>query len=156
MLEVPADAPAVWLGLALAAAALLAVVGSLPAQSPPDATAAANAIDAVAVADPPAASVRRHGAAQVRVSPSTITLRNDAGTTAATVAFGPVTPVAEGGPLDAVLRGRHPAAVFASPGEFRRAVVEARDAAPTWSRSTRLVVRRASWGGVTVTLVGAR
>lgn len=156
MLEVPADVPAVWLGLALAGGVLLAVVVSLPAQAPPDAAAAANAVDAVAVADPPAASVRRHGATHVRLTPSSVALRNDAGTASAAVAFGPVTPVAVGGPFDAVLRGRHPAAVFAGPDGFRVAVVEARTGAPTWTRSTRLVVRRVSWDGVAVTLVGAR
>lgn len=152
MLDVPADVPAIWAGLALAGTVLLAAAGALPTTAPPDAAAAANAVDTVAGGDATRAH-RRVGARAARISPRQISLRNGAGSASATFAFGPVTPVS-GGPLEAVLAGTPPAAVFSTKEAFRQAVVTARSREPTWEPADRLVVRRVEWNEFEATLVG--
>lgn len=156
MLEVPADAPAVWVGLALASAGLLGVVVLLPTAPAPDAAAAAAVVDAVAVADGPASADRRLVADDVRIRPRGIDLRTDAGTATAPFAFGPVTPVQSGTALDRILRGEAPWNVFATHVAFGQAIEAATDRDPTWERASHLVVRRVQWRDVTVTLVGSR
>lgn len=154
MLEVPADAPAVWVGLTVASAALLGVVVLLPTAPAPDAAAAATVVDAVAVADGPAIAERRLVADEVRVRPGGIDLRNDAGIATASFAYGPVIPVRDGTRLHAVLHGTGPWDVFDTPEAFGRALESARDREPTWEPADRLVVRRVRWQDQAVTLVG--
>lgn len=155
MFELPADSPALLAGLAVAAAAFLAVTASMPARPAPDAAGVAETIDAVAAGEAPASARHPHDATAVRIGPHGAAMRNDAGTATATFAFGPVTPVTAGGPLRAVLAGAHPAEVFESPTAFRQAVVEARTTEPEWRPSVEIQVRGVSWDGYRVTLVGA-
>lgn len=155
MFGLPADSPALLAGLAVTAAAFLAVAGSLPTRPAPDAAGVAGTVDEVAAGDSPASASHRHEADSVRVGPHRLAMRNDAGTAKAMFAFGPVTPVGADGPLRAVLRGTHPSELFESPTEFRQAVIAARSAEPEWEPSTTIQIRGVSWDGHRVTLVDA-
>lgn len=155
MVELPGDTPALLVGLALAAAAFLAIAGSLPTSPPPDAAGVAGTVDDIAAGDAPATASQDHHAETVRLDPHGLAMRNDGGTARATFAFGPITPVGGDGPLEAVLQGAHPAAVFETHGEFRQAVAEARSEQPGWKTSTTIQIRGVSWDGYSVTLVGA-
>jgi hypothetical protein len=154
MFDAPLDAWYVWLGLSAASVAVFGVVVSLPVAPVPDAPAAADTIDRVSVTEYDTTASRTLDADAVSIEPRRIGLRNDAGTTHATLAY-PVAPVASGSRLAPLLRGAPPAAVFDSPTAFDRAVTEAVGREPTWTpANARLVVRHLSWGSVDVTLVG--
>jgi|AntRauTorcE11898_2_1112593.scaffolds.fasta_scaffold01155_3 hypothetical protein len=154
MLGPPIESPALHAGLVLAAAAFLAVVGSLPASPAPDAAGVANTVDRVVVAEAPAGAIEDHGADQVRIRPNGIAMRNDGGTAHATFAFGPVVPVRNGS-LRAVLEGESPEALFEDNAAFVDAVEVARNREPRWMRSDEIAIRGVSWDGDRVTLVGA-
>lgn len=154
MFELPADSPALLAGLAVAAAAFLAVTASMPARPAPDASGVAETIDEVVAAEEPATATHPHSATAVRIDAHGLAMRNDAGTAKATFAFAPVTPVTGDGSLRAVLRGAHPADAFEDPQAFRQAVVEARTADPEWHESSEIQARGVSWDGYRVTLVG--
>lgn len=154
MFDAPLDAWYVWLGLSVASVAVFGVVVSLPVAPAPDAPAVAGTIDRVAATAYDATASRSLDADAVRLGPRRVGLRNDAGTTHATLASS-VVPVATDGRLDELLRGGPPAAVFASPAAFDRAVTRAAQREPTWATAdARLVVRHLSWGSIDVTLVG--
>lgn len=156
MLEPPIDAIQVWLGLSLASVAVLGVVTALPTAPPPDATAAAGTVDAVASSRYAAATDHPLDGATVRLSPRRLRLDRGAATATATFAYGPVTPVEPGSPLARVLTGTSPDRVFDSPTAFRSAAERSRERAPiVASDANRLVVRRVTWRGTDVTLVGA-
>lgn len=154
MFDVPVDAWYAWVGTSLLAAAALAAALSIPAIPPPDAGAAANAIDAVAAR--PAATVDTvwTTATAVRVGPDRISLRNAAGTRSAPLVFGPVTPVAGDDRLDRLAAGADPEMLFDHPTGLARAADAARDRAPGWRRTDgELVVRRVRWEGYDVVIV---
>lgn len=153
MFELPADSPALLAGLAVTAAAFLAVAGSLPARPAPDAAGVAGSVDEIAAGNSPATASHRHEADSVQLDAYGLAMRNGGGTAKATFAFGPVTPVRANGPLRAVLRGTHPSELFESQTEFRQAVVAARSAEPEWESSTTVEIRGVSWDGYRVTLV---
>jgi hypothetical protein len=154
MFDVPLDAWYSWVGLSLASFALLGVVTALPTTAPPDATAVANTVDRVAASDHETTAEQPVDATAVRLGPHRVGLRNDGGTAHASYAFGPVTPVSEGSPLQRVLYGRPPGEVFDSQRAFHQALVTARTAEPTWESVERtVVVRRVSWEGVDAVLV---
>jgi hypothetical protein len=156
MFDVPLDAWYTWIGLALAGTAMFGAAASLPTTAPPDAAGVADTVDAVAASDYAATAEHPLDADAVRLGPHQIGLRNDAGTTHAAFAFGPVTPVPEGSVLQAVLYGTPPDAAFESRTAFQQAVIRARTREPTWEPVERtLVVRRVSWNGIEVTLVDA-
>ena len=154
MLGPPTDSPALYAGLVVAAAALLAVAGSLPTRPAPDAAGVADTVDRIAVADGPATASHDHAAEAVRLRPSGIAMRNDGGVARATFAFGPVVPVGNGS-LAAVLAGTAPESVFDDRAAFRAAVDAARERAARWVPSDRITVTGVSWDGDRVTLVGA-
>lgn len=154
MLGPPIDSPALHAGLVVAAAAFLAVVGSLPASPAPDAAGVADTVDRVAVGEAPAAATDDHIADCVRIRPNGIDMRNDGGTAHATFAFGPVVPV-RNGPLRAVLNGEPPESVFDDRAAFADAVEAARAHEPRWVVSEAIAIRGVSWDGDHVTLVGA-
>lgn len=153
--EFPTDTLPVWMGLAVASTALCGVVLGLPTGAP-NAAEPARTVDEVAASSYDATTTVRF-ATTTRFELGTHGLdRCHAGSCAhATFAFGPVTPVAAGSPLAAVLGGRPPEEVFDSSTEFGRVATEARSNAPVVVHATRLTVRHVTWGGVDVTLVGA-
>jgi hypothetical protein len=156
MFDAPVDAWYVWVGLAVASLALFGTAGSLPSTAPPDAAGAADTVERVAVASHETTAEHPVSADAIRLGPHRLALRNDGGTSHAAFAFGPVTPVADGSKLDAVLHGTPTDVVFDSRGGFQQAVVDARTRDPVWHPTDRsLVVRRVSWEGYDVTLVGA-
>lgn len=154
MFDAPHDAWYVWLGVSVASLAILGVVTSFPLAPVPDAPAVAGTVDRVSAAAYDTTASRTLDAHDVRIEPRRIGLRNDAGTTHATLAYS-VVPVAPGSPLLRLLRGAPPSAVFPSPAAFAAATRRAGEREPTWhaARET-LVVMRLSWGDVDVTLVG--
>jgi len=93
-LEAPMDAWYVWVGVALVSVGLAAFAVSLPAQPPPDAGRAAGAIDRVGASEYEAAASLDHDAQSIRIGPERVAMRNKGGTDRATLAFGPVVPVA--------------------------------------------------------------
>ena len=156
MFDVPVDAWYAWLGLSLASVAVFGVAGAIPASPPPDAAAVADTIDRVAGDTHPATAEHPLDAREIRLTPRGIHLRADAGTAHATFAFGPITPVREDSDLRAVLYGTPPERVFDSKRAMKQAVVDARSAGGDWRPVERtLVVRRLTWRGYGVTLVGA-
>lgn len=155
MFDVPVDAWYTWLGLAVASVAVFGVAAALPTAPPPDAAGVAGTVDRVASAEYVATAEHPLDADEVRLGRRRVGLRNDAGTTHATFAFGPVTPVQRGTPLADVLYGASPRRVYDSDAAFRRALRDARNRRPRWVEADgSLVVRHLRVGGDDVTLVG--
>jgi hypothetical protein len=156
MFDAPVDAWYVWLGLAVASLAVFGSASSLPTTPPPDAADTADTVDSVAAAEYETTAEHPLSAAAVRVGPHRLSLRNDAGTSHAEFAFGPVTPVGRDSRLERVLHGTPVDVVFADRRSFQEAGIDARAREPAWTAVDRsLVVRRVSWEGQDVTLVGA-
>ena len=154
MFEVPVDALYAWLGVATVGIAVLGVVVALPTTAPPDATAAADAVDRVAVGPPDAHGTAPIDAERYRLGPHQLSLRNTGGTASATFAYGPVTPVLADDRLELVLYGQDPATVFETRAAFQQAV-EAAQARSEWRQAPeRIEIRRVQWGETSVTLVG--
>ncbi|MFD1513490.1 DUF7283 family protein [Halomarina rubra] len=154
--EAPADTLPVWVGLAVASAALCGVALGLPTGTP-DASTVARTVDEAASSPHDATTTTRLSAAD-RLELGRHALDRCRGDACghATFTYGPVTPVGDGESLARVLAGRSPASVFDSPATFRRAVERAREDAPVVvDGATRLTARHVTWGGVDVTLVGA-
>jgi hypothetical protein len=155
MFDAPVDAWYVWLGLAVASLAVFGSASSLPTTPPPDAVGVADTVDAVAAADHETTAEHPLSASAVRVGPHRLALRNDAGTSHAEFAFGPVTPAARDTRLERVLHGTPVDVVFDDRQAFHQAVIDARTRDPSWRETDRsLIVRRVSWGAQDVTLVG--
>lgn len=155
MLGVPVDAWYVWLGLSLAGVALVGVGVTLPTAPPPAATAAADTVDRTMATERPATAEHPLDATAMRLGPRRIGLRNDAGTTHAAFAFGPVTPATESRPLRAILRGAPPDSRFETADALCDASADARSQSPRWRPvDGPLLVRHVVWGECDVTLVG--
>ncbi len=155
MFDTPVDAWYVWVGLAVASGAALAVATAIPAAAPPDATGAANTVDRVAASQHP--TVAEHplpGAEALRMSEDTLGLRGPGGTAHATIGHGPVTPAVSDHRLGRVLEGDPPERHFDSPEAFGRVATAARAAEPVWEPIDRLTVRRVTWEDVDVVLAG--
>jgi hypothetical protein len=155
MFDVPIDTVTLWAGLGAVSVAVLTIVTQAPTTTAPDATAVAATIDEVTTS--PAGSVERRPlrAQSWSLADGQFGLRNEAGTSHAALHRGAV--AARGRPLEPVLDGRRPDAVFSSPAVFRRAIDRARQRhrnASWWSTPDQLTVRHVSWGDVDVTLVG--
>ena len=156
MFDVPVDAWYVWFGLAVASVAVFGVAVQLPTEPPPDAAAAANAVDVIAASPHPASLTYPLIANEVKIGPERLALRSKEATAKASFAYGPVTPVQEGTLLWEVLQGARPAHVFESPQAFERAATAARERPAKWQPADdQLRARRISWEGVDVILVEA-
>jgi hypothetical protein len=155
MIGVPIDAWYTWLGLSLAGIALVGVAATLPTTPPPAAADAAETVDRTAATEHPATAEHPLDARSIRVGARQLGLRNDAGTTHATFAFGPVTPAAGSDGLRAVLRGAPPSTRFRSGTALCNAATAARRQTPQWRPvDGPLLVRHVVWEGCDVTLVG--
>lgn len=154
MLDVPSDAPSVWIALLVASAAIVGVVLSFPAAPPPDADRVAGAIDAVSATPHAATSTVPLDAERVRLGPRTVSMSGPGGNDTASLRFGRVVPV-RGGRLAMVLHGRSPRRVFSSALAYRRALQRARERPGRWRRAPAgITVRRVRYGEVTSVLVG--
>jgi len=155
MIGVPVDAWYIWLGLSLASAALVGIGATLPTAPPPAAADTADTVDRTAATAHPATAEHPLDARAIRVGPRRLGLRNDAGTTHATFAFGPVTPAVGSRGLRAVLRGAPPESRFDSGEALCAAGADARQQPSKWRPvDGPLIVRHVVWEGCDVTLVG--
>lgn len=166
-LEAPVDAWYVWLGVAIVSIGAGLVILSLPSEPPPDANQAANTIDDVATSPHNASAFYDHRADEVKISVTSITLRNDAGEKGASIAFGQMTPVRqhpdehaiEDG-LDVVRYDDDPRNVWDTPAEMNAWAEAVREHIDThgadWQESHGVVrVERVHWGDYSVTFVDA-
>lgn len=153
MLGPPVDAWPLWVGLTLASAAALGVVTELPRTAPPDATALARTVDGVAASDHAAVGEHPLRVDAIRVGPDRVALRRGDTVERATLRYGPVAPAFDGR-LATVLHGRPPDAVFDSRAAFAAAVRQARVESIWQPAPDHLLVRRVTWEGEDVTLVG--
>ncbi len=154
MFTVPIDAWYVWIGLTVFGLAAFGAASAIPSTPPPDANGAAETIDAVAASQ--YAAFGEHPvsrADEARIGSDSLSLRGSGGTAHASFGYGSVVPATEGD-LERVLLGDLPEHVYENPAAFATAVEAARDANPQWEPVDGLVVRRVSWEGVDVTLVG--
>lgn len=155
MFDAPIENWYVWLGVAAVSVAVLGVAVGLPSAAPPKAAAVADAVDRVATSPPGSTGSHEFRAEEIRIDRARIGLRGPGGTTHAEVAFGPMTPAMSDGRLEAVLDGRHPEEVFQSSADFATVTEEVTGRSVTWKRAPdTLEVRRVSWEGVDVLLVG--
>ncbi len=156
MFDIPVDAWYAYVGVAAVSCAALGVAVGLPTATPPDATAAAAAVDRVASAPHAARTSHPLRAESIRLRRGGLALRGPGGTARTSFAYGPVTPVGQESRLRRVLAGTHPDRVFETPAAFRQALTTARKRPPHWvPAGPRLVVRTLRWEGGYVTLVGA-
>ncbi|WP_436923064.1 DUF7283 family protein [Halosimplex amylolyticum] len=175
-LESPADAWYVWFGVALVSLAFVGVVASFPSEPPPDAPAAADAIDQTTASGYNATAEYEHDADRWYVANKTIVMKNDGGTARAALSYARVVPVwadrdsphAPDGDLEAILHGAPVSSEYrgSNPKEaFREDVVAASRLAedslsdpdvPKWRIADgKLVVRFVKWGDKRATLVDA-
>ena len=156
MLDVPVESTYVWIGLALVGASMLGLAVRVPTAPPPDAAAAARTVDSVASSPYEARGQQPVDAEAIRLGSERVGLRGDGGSAHAAFAYDTVVPTFSRDALTSVLHGRPPSAVFDDPAAFESAVAEARTYDSQWQPAPeQLLVRRVTWGGVDVTLVGA-
>ena len=156
MLDVPADVPPVLVALSLVSTTLFGVALAVRPSPAPRAQPLAATVDAVAAADHPGVEAREVDADTIKISEHELAVRTAAGTAHASLSYGPVVPVRRDTALWRVLRGRPPGELFDTPFGLATAAATARQRDPVWRTNVvRLTVRRVSWGGVDVTLVGA-
>jgi len=154
--ETPADTPPVLVALSLVSSVLAGVAFAASPTPAPRAAPLAGTVDAVAAADTAGGASREVDADALRLTPHEIAVRSDAGTAHAQFAYGPVVPVREDTELWAVLHGTPPDDRFADPAALRSAADDATAREHRWRDDpARLTVRRVTWRGVDVTLVGA-
>ncbi|MDZ7730854.1 MAG: hypothetical protein U5K37_08070 [Natrialbaceae archaeon] len=110
-LEAPVDAWYGWLGAAILSVGLAGMAVALPTTPPPDATGAANALEAVA-ASPGSTVTYSHQAESSRFGRTTLSLRNDGGVSHAEIAFGRIVPAAGNERLVALVAGATPATIY--------------------------------------------
>jgi hypothetical protein len=156
MLDVPADVPPVLVALSLVSTTLLGVALAGRPTPAPSAAPLAATVDAVATAEYPGPETRRISAAAVRIQPRELSVRGPGGRSHATIAYGPVVPVRRDTALWRVLQGTPPDDAFGGPFDLAAAAEDARERDAVWREGPeRLTVRRVTWRGVDVTLVGA-
>lgn len=154
MFLVPVDAWYVWIGVATVSITVFGVAVGLPSAAPPDATATARAVDAVAVGPTGAQGSHELRAGQINLGSVRVGLAGPGGRAHATFAY-PVTPAVADSRLERVTAGEPPAAVFDSSEAFATAIESARQADVGWRPAPdRLTIRRVAWGDVNATLVG--
>jgi len=123
-MEAFADRWIMYMGLTLFTTVALGVVLSMQTVPAPDANGAANTIDSVAGSRGGTHAEYDHNAEAVRVQAESFSLRNEGGTSSATVAFGSLAPVNVNGShydrLEQVLHGEQWQDVFDTRKEFRQ------------------------------------
>jgi len=153
MFDTNVDTVSVWVAVGMVSVAVLGVVAQLPTSAPPDGAATATMIDEVATSPPGSVATRELHATEWSLTERQLGLRSSGGTVHETL-LQPVVPALTGR-LVHVLDGDRPAAVFDSPGAFRRVTERAQTDREEWRPAPdRLTIKRVTWGGVDVTLVG--
>lgn len=156
MFDTLADVPPVLVALSLVSTTLLGVALAAKPSAPSRAAPLANTVDTVASAEHASVERRDVDADAIRITSHRLGVRDDGRTTSETFAYGPVVPVRRDTALWRVLRETPPDEVFDDERGFTAAVAEARDRGATWRRDRQqMIVRRVTWRGVDVTLVGA-
>ncbi len=156
MFDTLADVPPLLVALSLVSTTLLGV--AIAAKPTPQARAAplASTVDTVASADYASAGTRAIDYDAIRLTRHAVEVRDSAGTSREPSAYGPVGPGRRDTVLWRVLHGTPPDDAFGDERVFERAVADARDHDAAWRRDRQqLTVRRVTWRGVDVTLVGA-
>lgn len=118
-LETPVDGWYVFFGVAVVSVAMGGVALGFPSTAPPDAPQAANAVDRAAGSTHNATAQYDHDATFFWIDGKQIALRNEGGTTHASIAFGTMTPAWHDDDLEAVLYGKDPGEVFSGPACHR-------------------------------------
>ena len=154
MFEPSLDAWYAWFGVAVTSSVVLGIVLGIPTATPPAAGPVADAVDDVATSPYEATETVDVSAREIQLDAREVSLRTDGGTSHATFAYGPVTPVGNGS-LQPVLRGEPPQTAFEEKSGFVRAVEQAQKRNATWQPAPeQLVVRRVQWGEFDATVVG--
>lgn len=157
MFEPPLDAPPVLVAMTIVAVSTLGVATAIAPTPPSDARALAAAVDRVAASAGPTTDTHGTTAVAIRVEATHLETRDGAGTHTAVFVTGAVTPVPPDSRLASVLGGAGPETVFRSPVDLEVATRHARENPPGWQHDpAQLRIRHVTWGGVDVTLVGAR
>ncbi|WP_276251896.1 DUF7283 family protein [Haloarcula rara] len=128
-MEAFADRWVMFMGLTLFTTAVLGLVLSMQTVPAPDANEAANTIDSAAGSKGGTHAEYDHDAEEVRVRAQSFSLRNEGGTSSATVAFGSLVPVNVGDNhydrLEQILLGEQWQDVFDDEAAFRETSEEA-------------------------------
>lgn len=103
--EAPVDAWYVWIAVSLVSVAVAGIAIGLPSGPPPDANRAANAVDGVTGSSYEANGSYEHDADEVRIDGKRISMRNEHGTSHASIAYGTVVPVMDDEDLETVAAG---------------------------------------------------
>lgn len=105
-LETPVDAWYVWLAVSIVSAAVAAIALGFPTGPSPDANRAANTIEQTAGSPYQGSSTADHDATAIKFDGRTVAMRNEHGTTRATLTYGHVVPVMGDERLENVAAGR--------------------------------------------------
>lgn len=157
MFDAPVDGLYTWIGVSVVAAGALAVAAAAPSAPPPDAAAVSETVDGLAASSyAGSATVPLAHTTELRLTSWGISLRGAGGSVSATFQHGPVAVVTGADDaLAAVLDGADPRRAFDRPGALKSAADATIDRRSSWRPAPdRLHVRRVTWGGVDVTLVG--
>jgi hypothetical protein len=155
MFDAPVDALLAWFGVAAVSIAVLGVAAGLTVPPEPDATGAADTVDAIAGGTYPATAEHGLAADRLKLTPTRVALRSGDRVARERFLFDPVTPVGGDDRLRRVLGGQPPSHQFEDPEAFTAAVAEARETESSWRPAPdRLRVRQVHWEDTRVTLVG--
>ncbi|WP_353635169.1 hypothetical protein ABSL23_07065 [Halobacterium sp. NMX12-1] len=156
MFDTLADVPPLLVALSLVSTTLLGVALAVKPTAQARAAPLASTVDAVASADHAGVESRTIHADAIRLTRHAIEVREGSDASREPYAYGPVVPVRRDTVLWRVLHGTPPDDAFDDERALERAVADASDRDVTWRRDRQqLTVRRVTWRGVDVTLVGA-
>lgn len=105
-LEAPVDAWYVWLAVSIVSAAVAGIALGLPTGPPPDANRAANTIERTAGSSYSASATYDHDATEIKFDGRTLAMRNEHGTSRASLSYGHVVPVMGHERLENLSEGR--------------------------------------------------
>ncbi|PGF16718.1 hypothetical protein CP556_11715 [Natrinema sp. CBA1119] len=105
-LEAPVDAWYVWLAVSIVSAAVAGIALGLPTGPPPDTNRAANMIEQTAGSSYNASATYDHDATEIKFDGRTLAMRNEHGTSRASLSYGHVVPVMGHERLENLTAGR--------------------------------------------------
>ena len=138
--EAPMDAWIVYIGVAIVSSTMLAIALGFTGTPAPDADAAANTIDLTSSSSVSSVAEYEHDADSFWLDRQQIVLRNEGGTSRATIAFGSMTPAYYDERLIEVLHGSSVQEEFDDSDDFLKIVDDAQqhsaDNRPDWQSAT--------------------